>query len=309
MAVTHASAARAPGATDRGSHRFVRRGAPGPAARASSGGEDAMHLFLEQMRRYPLLTGEQEVELARRIELGDAEARERMIASNLRLVVAIARRYQGQGLPMLDLVQEGAIGLMRAVERFDWRRGNKFSTYATWWIRQAVARAIVNQAPTIRLPVHVADRERKVARCERELAASLGRLPTDEEVAFTSGVAVPQVRQARSAARTVASLDRPVGEEGEISLGDLVPGEEEDPAETAAEHAAAEVVRGALDLLPDRERRILCERFGIGCRGPRTLAEIGRELGVSEERVRRIEGRALARMARMPEVGDLGHVD
>jgi RNA polymerase primary sigma factor len=264
-----------------------------------------MHAFLEQVRRYPLLTAEQEADLARRIEHGDAAARERMIACNLRLVVAIARRYQGQGLPLIDLVQEGTIGLMRAVERFDWRRGNKFSTYATWWIRQAVARAIVNQGTPIRLPVHVADRERKIARSERDLTACLGRAPTEAEVAAHARVTPAQVRAAHEGIRSVASLDRPVGEAGEITLGDLVPGEDEDPLEGVAAESAARVVRRAIRRLPEREQQIVCERFGIGCGRPRTLAEIGRELGVSEERVRRLEGRALARLARMSDVGGI----
>src|SRR6188472_1856119 len=182
---------------------------------------DALQLFLNEMARYPLLTAEEEVELAKRIERGDKEAKDRMINSNLRLVVSIAKKYQGHGLSLLDLIQEGIIGLIRAVEKFDWRKGFKFSTYATWWIRQAVQRGVANKARTIRIPVHIADREQKIARAERALAPKLGRQPTEEEVANHAKLPLKQVREVREAARAITSLDRPVGSENEASLGEL----------------------------------------------------------------------------------------
>src|ERR671938_396435 len=192
---------------------------------------DALQLFLNEAAKWPLLTAEEEVELAKRIERGDEQAKERMINSNLRLVVSIAKRYQGHDLHLLDLIQEGIIGLIRAVEKFDWRRGFKFSTYATWWIRQAVQRGVANKSRTIRIPVHIAEREQRIARAERELAPKLGRQPTEHEVAKHARLPVKQVREVREAARAVTSLDRPVGEEGETSFGDLVAGDEGSPEE------------------------------------------------------------------------------
>ena len=186
---------------------------------------DALQLFLNEIRRYPLLTKTEEVELAKRIEQGDLEAKERMINSNLRLVVSIAKKYQGQELSLLDLIQEGIFGLIRAAEKFDWRKGYKFSTYATFWIRQAIQRGLANKARTIRIPVHIGQRERKIARAERDLAARLGREPTDEEIAADAELPLEQVEEVREAARTVTSLDRPVGEEGETAFGDLLQGE------------------------------------------------------------------------------------
>src|SRR5881392_363399 len=192
---------------------------------------DALQLFLNEIRRYPLLTAAEEVELAKRIENGDAAAKERMINSNLRLVVSLARKYQGQDLPLLDLIQEGILGLIRATEKFDWRRGYKFSTYATFWIRQAIQRAVANKSRTIRIPVHIGQRERKIARVERELSAKLGRDPTDEEIARGADLPVEQIDEVRKAARTVTSLDRPVGEEGETAFGDLLESGEASPEE------------------------------------------------------------------------------
>ena len=185
---------------------------------------DALQLFLNEIRRYPLLTAQEEVELAKRIEQGDLEAKERMINSNLRLVVSIAKKYQGQELSLLDLIQEGIFGLIRAAEKFDWRKGYKFSTYATFWIRQAIQRGLANKARTIRIPVHIGQRERKIVRAERELSATLGREPTDEEIAAHAELPLEQVEEVRDAARTVTSLDRPVGEEGDTALGDLLRG-------------------------------------------------------------------------------------
>src|SRR5213592_1683664 len=192
---------------------------------------DALQLFLNEAGRWPLLTAEEEVELAKRIERGDKEAKERMINSNLRLVVSIAKRYQGHGLSLLDLIQEGIIGLIRAVEKFDWRRGFKFSTYATWWIRQAVQRGVANKSRTIRMPVHIVDRERKISKAERELHVKLGRAPSLEEIAKEAKLPLKQVHVVQDAARAVTSLDRPVGSESDTSLGELVSGEDGPPEE------------------------------------------------------------------------------
>src|SRR6187551_1046365 len=189
---------------------------------------DALQLFLNEMARYPLLTAEEEVELAKRIERGDKAAKDRMINSTLRLVVSIAKKYQGHGLSLLDLIQEGIIGLIRAVEKFDWRRGYKFSTYATWWIRQAVQRGVANKSRTIRIPVHILERETKIVRAERELVAELERQPTDDEISARAKLPIKQVREVRRAARAVTSLDRPLGDESESSLGDVVATSEDD---------------------------------------------------------------------------------
>src|SRR5215203_2002126 len=189
---------------------------------------DALQLFLNEMGKYKLLTADEEVDLAKRIDRGDREAKDLMINSNLRLVVSIAKKYQGHGLSLLDLIQEGIIGLIRAVEKFDWRKGFKFSTYATWWIRQAVQRGVANKAREIRIPVHIVDRERKIARAERELMLKLGRAPEEEEVAKAAKLALKQVREVREAARAVTSLDRPIGEEGDSTFGDLFKDERSD---------------------------------------------------------------------------------
>jgi RNA polymerase primary sigma factor len=259
---------------------------------------DALQLFLNEMARYPLLTAEQEVELAKRIERGDKAAKDQMVNSNLRLVVSIAKKYQGHGLSLLDLIQEGIIGLIRAVEKFDWRRGYKFSTYATWWIRQAVQRGVANKARTIRMPVHIVDRERKIARAERELHVKLGRGPTLEEIAKAAKLPLKQVREVQEAARAVTSLDRPVGAEGDAALGDLVAGEEAPPEEELEISLRQEALRRAVAELPDRERDVLKMRFGLnGDPDPQSLEAIGRALGLTRERVRQIETEALSRLA------------
>jgi RNA polymerase primary sigma factor len=265
---------------------------------------DAMQLFLNEVRRHPLLTKEEEQELAKRVEQGDQAAKDRMVNSNLRLVVSIARRYQGQGLALLDLIQEGVLGLIRAVEKFDWRRGYKFSTYATWWIRQAVVRALANQARTIRLPVHVVEHEGRVARAERRLRPSLGRDPTDDEVAEASRLPVERVRQLRDVARTVTSLDRPVGEEGDASFGDLLAADQDEPWADLDVSLRAEQVRDALSVLSDREREVVIRRYGLDG-DPETLDEVGRTLGVTRERVRQIERKALERLAGARELAAL----
>jgi RNA polymerase primary sigma factor len=259
---------------------------------------DALQLFLNEMGRYKLLTAEEEVELAKRIERGDKEAKDLMVNSNLRLVVSIAKKYQGHGLSLLDLIQEGIIGLIRAVEKFDWRRGFKFSTYATWWIRQAVQRGVANKAREIRIPVHIVDRERKIARVERELMAKLGRAPEEEEIAEAAELPLKQVREVREAARAVTSLDRPVGEEGEISFGELVAGDEAGPEQTLHVSLEEDMLRRAVAALPDRQQEVVKLRYGLNGDGdPKSLDEIGRQLGLTRERVRQLEAEALERLA------------
>jgi RNA polymerase primary sigma factor len=264
---------------------------------------DALQLFMNEVGRYPLLTKEQEVELAKRIERGDREAKDRMINSNLRLVISIAKRYEGRGLSLLDLVQEGIIGLIRAVEKFDYRRGFKFSTYATWWIRQAVQRGVANKSREIRIPVHIVEREQRIARVERELTGRLGRDPSDAEVAKAAELSLDQVQEVRDAARAVASLDRPVGEGEGAALGELVPGHEESPEQEVTLSLEQEALRRAVADLPERERDVVKLRYGLdGDPDPKSLDEIGRVLGVTRERVRQIESDALNRLAVAREI-------
>jgi RNA polymerase primary sigma factor len=258
-----------------------------------------------------LLTAAQEIELAKRIERGDRHAKDLMINSNLRLVVSIAKRYQGQGLSLLDLIQEGIIGLIRAVEKFDHRRGFKFSTYATWWIRQAVQRGVGNKARTIRVPVHVLDLERKLARVERELAARFGYEPSDEEVIAAAGISEKELEQVRDAARAVTSLDRPVGdeEEGGATFGDLVArATEEGPEGEVVVSLQEDALRQAVARLPELERRIIELRFGFGRDEPATLDQTGRQLGLRPDRVRRLERSALEQLAVNREVDGLREV-
>jgi RNA polymerase primary sigma factor len=266
---------------------------------------DSLQLFLNEIGKYPLLTAAEEIELAKRIERGDAEAKERMINSNLRLVVSIAKRYQGHGLSLLDLIQEGVIGLIRAVEKFDWRRGFKFSTYATWWIRQAVQRGVQNRSRTIRVPIHVADLERRAARAERELAAKLERQPTEEEVAVAAKIPLERLREAREALRTIASLDRPLGENGDATLGDLVAGEGGDPLAELEVGLEDRALAQALATLPELERRVVELRFGLGGREPLSLESVRKELGISRERLRRVEHEALEHLSRTRELQEV----
>jgi RNA polymerase primary sigma factor len=266
---------------------------------------DALQLFLRDVRRHPLLSGAEEVELAKRIERGDLEAKERMVNSNLRLVVSLAKKYQGHELSLLDLIQEGILGLIRAAEKFDWRKGYKFSTYATFWIRQAIQRGLANQGRTIRIPVHIGQRERKIARVERELAVTLERAPTDEEVAEAADISVQELEETRDAARTVTSLDRPIGDEGDSELGDMFASEEPEPSEEVEIGLRQEAVRSALENLSDQEKRVIQLRYGINGDQPTPLREAGRQLGLSPERVRRIEHKALERLATTREVAGL----
>jgi RNA polymerase primary sigma factor len=258
---------------------------------------DSLGLFLGEIGRYQLLTAAEEVELAKRIERGDVEAKNRMITSNLRLVVSVARRYQGHGLPLGDLIQEGIIGLVRAVEKFDWRKGFKFSTYAVWWIRQAVQRAVANQSRTIRIPVHVNERRQKLSRARRDLVAKHGREPTEEELAEAAELPLDHVRDALEAAQALAILDQPLGDEGGASLGDLYAAEQQAPEEEADELLRKEAVRQAVAALPDRQRQVIELRFGLEDDGPVSLEEIGRRLGITRERVRQLEQEALTRLA------------
>jgi RNA polymerase primary sigma factor len=275
-------------------------------SQVASATTDSLQLFLNEAGRYPLLTAAQEVELAKAIEAGDKQAKDLLVNSNLRLVVSIAKKYQGHGLTLLDLIQEGIIGLIRAAEKFDWRKGFKFSTYATWWIRQAVQRGVANKARTIRIPVHIVEREQKISRSERELVAKLERAPTLEELAAHSKLPIKQVREVRAAARAVASLDKPVGEGDTASYGDLFASEEKTPAEQVEVDLTERALHQAVDELPEREQQILKLRYGLnGDTDPKSLEEIGRILGITRERVRQVEADALRRLAESREIAGL----
>jgi RNA polymerase primary sigma factor len=263
---------------------------------------DSLQLLLREAGKYPLLKPYEEIELAKRIEKGDLVAKDRMINSNLRLVVSNARRYQGQGLSLGDLIQEGMLGLIRAVEKFDWRKGFRFSTYATLWIRQAIQRGLENTSRTIRLPVHVAQRSRKVGRIERELTTKLGHEPTDEEIAAVADLPLADVIEIRKADRAVVSLDKPVGEDGDTSLGDLISLESPSVDEEVHGQLSSETLLDAIARLPEQERDVIEMRFGAGDQEPQTLSQAGRKLGVSTERARQIEERALRRLSQRPEL-------
>jgi len=272
------------------------------AAQPLVGAADSLQLFLADIGRHKLLTAAEEVMLAKAIERGDVSAKRRMIESNLRLVVSIAKGYRGLGVPFLDLIQEGTLGLNRAVEKFDWRRGYKFSTYATWWIRQSVQRAVANHARTIRVPVHVVERQQKLGRAARRLEVELGREATKEELAEATGLPLQHVDEALGAAQASVSLNQTVGADDEGELGDLFADREAaDPFEEAEESLRRQGVRRALDALPERERRILELRFGFDGE-PWTLEAIGHELDLTRERVRQLEGQALARLAALREL-------
>jgi RNA polymerase primary sigma factor len=263
---------------------------------------DSLRLYLRSIGRVHLLTAEQEVQLARRIERGDMIAKQQMIEANLRLVVSIAKSYLGRGLTFLDLIQEGSMGLIRAVEKFDYRRGYKFSTYATWWIRQAVTRAIADKGRTIRIPVHMVEKLNKVVHVERQLVQQLGREPTPEEIAMELETTVREVRDVLRMAQQPISLEKPIGEEEDSELGDFVEDQTaESPFEQAAEHLRRENLRRALAALPEREREVIEMRFGLTGERPYTLEEVGRAFNVTRERIRQIENHTLKKLEALPE--------
>jgi RNA polymerase primary sigma factor len=263
---------------------------------------DSLRLYLRSIGRVDLLTAAQEVELAKRIERGDMLAKRQMVEANLRLVVSIAKGYLGRGLSFLDLIQEGSLGLIRAVEKFDYRRGYKFSTYATWWIRQAVTRAIADKARTIRIPVHMVEKLNRVAHVERQLVQRLGREPDPGEIAEELRWPVSDVRDILRVAQLPVSLEKPVGDEDESELGDFVADDAVlEPFEEASEHMQKEGVRRALDALPERERQVIELRYGLGGAEPLTLEEVGRTFGVTRERIRQIENNTLKKLKRLPE--------
>ncbi|MHB8659050.1 MAG: sigma-70 family RNA polymerase sigma factor [Solirubrobacteraceae bacterium] len=267
------------------------------ANNSAIGSADSLELFLREARIHPLLTAAEEIELTKRIERGDLAAKERMINSNLRLVVSQARRYQGHGLPLEDLVQEGMLGLIRAVEKFDWRKGFKFSTYGTLWIRQAIQRGLQNHGRTIRVPVHVAQRQVKVRKLESELGAKLSREPTDEELAEAAGFPVEEVAELRELSRGLASLDAPVGEDGETAFGDLLASDRPAPIEEVAASERDQRLKQVVAELPEAERNVIRLRFGLSGDEPLTLRQAGSELGITAERARQLEERGLARLA------------
>jgi RNA polymerase primary sigma factor len=266
---------------------------------------DALQLFLNEIGRHRLLTPAEEIDLAKRIERGDLIAKERMINANLRLVVSIAKKYQGSELTLLDLIQEGILGLIRAVEKFDWRKGYRFSTYATWWIRQAVERGMDAKARTIKLPINLVRNQRKLARAENALSLRLDRPPTDAELAAEADLTLEDLHALRDAARAVTSLDRPLGEEEDAAFGDLLPSADPAPEDEVHVSLRTEALRTALHELPDRERKVVELRYGIAGSEPTPLREIGRQLGITPERVRQIESRALGRLGRMRELAAL----
>jgi RNA polymerase primary sigma factor len=267
-----------------------------PVAPPEQGAEDAVRLYLRSIGRVPLITREDEVRLAKRIEQNDMSAKNALIEANLRLVVSIAKRYTGRGLTLLDLIQEGNLGLIRAVEKFDWRRGFKFSTYATWWIRQAITRALADQSRTIRIPVHMVERMNRVARAKRSLMQQNNREPSYEEIADLVEMTPKKVEEILKLGQEPVSLEAPVGgEEGDASLGDFISDEASDrPLEVVANQIRDADLQQVLDSLPWRERRVIELRYGLGDKGPMTLEDIGHEVGVTRERVRQIESKTLA---------------
>ena len=270
---------------------------------------DSLQLFLKDIGKVRLLTAQEEVDLAKRIERGDLDAKQKMVESNLRLVVSIAKNYRNQGLPFLDLIQEGTLGLVRAAEKFDYRKGFKFSTYATWWIRQAIARALADKARTIRIPVHVVEKLNKIGRAERKLVTELGREPTAEEIAEATGIDPEEVDSIKRSAQAPVSLEKPVGDEEESEFGQFIADERaESPYERAAEILTKEALREALENLSYRERRVLELRYGLGGEHPRTLDEVGRTFNVTRERIRQIENQSLKKLQSLAEAQKLRDV-
>ena len=267
---------------------------------------DSLRLYLREIGKVPLLTADQEVTLAKRIERGDMSAKTQMIEANLRLVVSIAKSYLGRGLSFLDLIQEGSLGLIRAVEKFDYRKGYKFSTYATWWIRQAVTRAIADKARTIRIPVHMVEKLNKVVHIERQLVQRLGREPRPEEIADELEMTLEEVREIMRMSQLPVSLEKPIGEEEDSQLGDFVEDEQaESPYDTATVTLRRGDIERALDSLPDRERKVIELRFGLHGAQPCTLEEVGRAFGVTRERIRQIENNTLKKLESLPEAQGL----
>src|SRR5581483_1392944 len=263
---------------------------------------DSLRLYLHEIGKVPLLTADQEVYLAKRIERGDMIAKTQMIEANLRLVVSIAKGYLGRGLSFLDLIQEGSLGLIRAVEKFDYRKGYKFSTYATWWIRQAVTRAIADKARTIRIPVHMVEKLNKVVHIERQLVQRMGREPEPAEIAEELKITIREVRDILRVAQMPISLEKPVGDEEESELGDFVADDRtEEPFDTATERLQREDIQRALDALPERERQVIELRYGLRGHEPLTLEEVGRAFGVTRERIRQIENNTLKKLKQLPE--------
>jgi RNA polymerase primary sigma factor len=270
---------------------------------------DSLQLFLKDIGKVRLLTAQEEVDLAKRIERGDLDAKQKMVESNLRLVVSIAKNYRNQGLPFLDLIQEGTLGLVCAAEKFDYRKGFKFSTYATWWIRQAIARALADKARTIRIPVHVVEKLNKIGRAERKLVTELGREPTPDEIADVTGIEPEEVDAIKRSAQAPVSLEKPVGDEEESEFGQFIADERaESPYERAAEILTKEALREALENLSYRERRVLELRYGLGGEHPRTLDEVGRTFNVTRERIRQIENQSLKKLQSLAEAQKLRDV-
>ncbi len=267
---------------------------------------DALQLFLKDIGKFELLTAQQEVDLAQGIERGDLGAKKKMIESNLRLVISIAKNYRNQGLPFLDLIQEGTLGLVRAAEKFDFRKGFKFSTYATWWIRQAIARGLADKARTIRMPVHVVEKLNKIGRVERKLQNDLGREPSAGEIAKESGIELAEVEAIQHMAQAPVSLEKPVGEEEESQFGDFIADEQApSPYEQATDALAKEALWEALESLGYRERRVLEMRYGLSGERARTLDEVGKAFNVTRERVRQIENQSLRKLQSLAETQSL----
>ena len=273
-------------------------------AQGAGAGTEALQLFLNEVARFKLLTPAAEIELAKLIERGDRVAKELLINSNLRLVISIAKKYRGRDLALLDLIQEGILGLIRAAEKFDWRRGCRFSTYASWWIRESIERGIANRARVIRMPVYMVERERAVVRVERALTAELGREPTEDEIAAVTKMPLEHVQEVREFARSVTSLDKPIGAEDPTPFGELIESDGWEPAEEVERSMRCEALRAALERLPSLEREVVRLRYGIGCEA-RTLDEVELRLGISRDRVRRLQARGLGLLARTPEVAAL----
>ena len=270
---------------------------PDQAASKNVSVDDPVRMYLKEIGKVPLLTADEEIELAKRMEEGDEEAKKRLCEANLRLVVSIAKRYVGRGMLLLDLIQEGNLGLIKAVDKFDYTKGYKFSTYATWWIRQAITRSIADQARTIRIPVHMVETINKLIRVSRQLLQELGREPTPEEIAEEMGISVDKVREIQKVAQEPVSLETPIGEEEDSHLGDFIPDEDvPQPVEAAAFSLLKEQLNEVLDTLTDREQKVLKLRFGLDDGRARTLEEVGKEFDVTRERIRQIEAKALRKL-------------